>query len=80
MIILTENSKPSLINDLEKVSLQKLIDENYLTNIIDRNKKQCDLERSYVAAHKISNDKIDYYVCLVCSEDNYKSNNVNCDF
>ncbi len=66
---------PQMFGEAEKVSLQELISNGYMENVLDRNKKDCDLDKSSVIAYRDSYEKIQYEVCLVCLNDNYKTEN-----
>ena len=74
------DKKPKKINDQTNVTLNELIEKKYLNEVLGKDKKTCDLNSSYVKALKVSSYKINYYVCLSCQSDNYKSKEEICEF
>ena len=72
------SDRPQMYGDVKKVSLKDVIDLKYTTNVLDKRGNTCDLETSYLAAYKNSYDKTNYYVCLICSQDNYKTTSREC--
>ena len=69
--------KPNIFGDEKKISLEKLVEGKYITEVIDQKGKSCNLSGSYVTAYKNSSDKSDYYVCLKCPEDDYPNDKDN---
>mgnify|MGYP004665416211 CR=1 FL=1 len=69
--------KPNIFGDEKKISLKKLVDGKYITEVIDQKGKSCNLSDSYVMAYKNSSDKNDYYVCLKCPDDDYPNDKDN---
>ena len=69
--------KPNIFGDEKKISLEKLVDGKYITEVIDQKGKSCNLSDSYVMAYKNSSDKSDYYVCLKCPNDEYPNDKDN---
>ena len=69
--------KPNIFGDEKKISLEKLVDGKYITEVIDQKGKSCNLSDSYVMAYKNSSDKNDYYVCLKCPDDDYPNDKDN---
>lgn len=77
---------PNNIGDIKEITLKTLIDTRYVEDIVDLDQKdiKCDYDKSKVIVTRvevikddpldntIDNIKLDYKVCLVCS--NYSSN------
>ena len=64
---------PKKISETSSVTLETLINEGYIEEVKDRNGKDCDYKKSTVTAQKITNSEYQYYVTLICNEDNYKT-------
>ena len=62
---------PRSIGQGSQIKLRQLIDNKYIEELKDFNKKQCDSERSMVDIFKYSKDKYSYKVTLFCP--NYNS-------
>ena len=62
---------PDEIGDTSNVTLETLIDQNYIDPIKDRNENDCDFENSGVTVQKITERDYQYYGILVCNGDNY---------
>ncbi len=64
---------PKEIGETNYVTLKTLIDEGYIDPVKDRNDNDCNYEGSIVIAQKITNDEYQYYVTLLCDNDNYET-------
>ena len=64
---------PKEIGETNFVTLKTLIDEGYIDPVKDRNDNDCNYEGSIVIAQKITNDEYQYYVTLLCDNDNYET-------
>lgn len=62
---------PDEIGDTSNVTLETLIDQNYIDPIKDRNENDCDFENSGVTVQKITERDYQYYGILICG--NYKT-------
>ena len=62
---------PDNTGDTSNVTLETLIDQNYIDPIKDRNENDCDFENSGVTVQKITERDYQYYGILVCNGDNY---------
>ena len=62
---------PKEIGETAYVTLKTLIDENYIEPIKDKNKNDCDDNKSRVTALKVSETEYQYYGLLVC--DGYRT-------
>ena len=58
-------------NEEFRVSLETLISNKYISEVLDENQEKCDLVNSYVATYKN-----DTFVCLVCND--YMTDNEKC--
>ena len=70
---------PKEIGKTNSVTLKTLIDEGYIDPVKDRNDHDCDYEGSTVTAQKITNDEYQYYVTLICDNDNYETSKDEAD-
>ena len=70
--------RPEMFGEEKRVSLQTLVNNKYISEVVDRKGNQCNLATSYVGAYKDSYDKTNYYVCLTCNLDDYQSNREEC--
>ena len=64
---------PKEVSETSSVTLETLIKEGYIDPVKDRNDKACDYAGSSVTAQKITNSEYQYYVTLICSEDDYET-------
>ena len=62
---------PKRVGQKNQVYLKTLQNKKYIGDVLDRNKKKCDPERSYVQVYRYSKNNYSYAVNLVC--DKYKS-------
>ena len=60
------NELPKKIGGRKKIYLKDLIASKYIDPIKDKNKKECDMEASYVEVFKFSQTSYKYKVKLVC--------------
>ena len=72
------NERPEMFGEEKRVSLQTLVNNKYISEVVDRKGNTCNLATSYVGAYKDSYDKTNYYVCLTCNLDDYQSNREEC--
>ncbi len=63
--------KPNGILEAQKVTLNGLMTEKYLDEVVDYNGDACNINSSYVLILKEGRDKYTYHTCLICSEDNF---------
>ena len=61
---------PKEIGETSKVTLKELIEGKYIDPIKDRNDNDCDYENSTVVVQKITEKDYQYYVTLICDNDN----------
>ena len=61
---------PKEIGETSTVTLKELIDGKYIDPIKDRNDNDCDYENSTVVVQKITAKDYQYYVTLICDNDN----------
>ena len=61
---------PKEIGETSSVTLKELIDGKYIDPIKDRNDNDCDYENSTVVVQKITEKDYQYYVTLICDNDN----------
>mgnify|MGYP005764655863 CR=1 FL=1 len=61
---------PKEIGETSSVTLKELIDGKYIDPIKDRNDNDCDYENSTVVVQKITAKDYQYYVTLICDNDN----------
>ena len=61
---------PKEIGETSSVTLKELIDGKYIDSIKDRNDNDCDYENSTVVVQKITEKDYQYYVTLICDNDN----------
>ena len=62
---------PIKTGSLSEIKLNKLVSSKYISNVVDYNKQNCDMDNSYLLVHKTSNNNYDYYAYLKCN--NYTS-------
>ena len=77
----TDNRKylPSKYLESSQVSLNTLEGQKYLDEVLDYEGNSCNKD-SYVIVIKKSKTEYDYYLCLICDEDNYDNTEKNeCD-
>jgi hypothetical protein len=60
------NELPKKIGGKKKIYLKDLVASKYIDPIKDKNKKECDMERSYVEVFKFSQTSYKYKVKLIC--------------
>ena len=69
---------PKRVGQKNQIYLKTLQDKKYIGEVLDRNKKKCDPDRSYVQVYRYSKNNYSYVVNLVCdsytSEDNSPTN------
>ena len=74
---------PKRVGQKNQVYLKTLQDKKYIGEVIDRNKKICDPDQSYVQVYRYSKNNYSYVVNLVCdgyaSEDSSPTNLVGPD-
>ncbi len=70
---------PKEIGETNFVTLKTLIDEGYIDPVKDRNDHDCDYEGSIVTVQKITNSEYQYYVTLICDNDNYETSKDEAD-
>ena len=70
--------RPAMFAEEKKVNLKFLIDNKYISEVLDQKGNSCDLINSTVSAYKDSYDKTNYYVCLICDKDDYETNSKEC--
>ena len=69
---------PKEVGETSTVTLKELINGKYIDPIKDRNEKDCNYEKSSVVVQKITEKEYQYYVTLICEEDNnYQSEEDN---
>ena len=73
------SNRPNMFGDEKKVSLKDLVENKYITNVVDKKGNTCSLDDSYVSSYKNSSDKTKYYVCLICNSDDYKTSTLECN-
>ncbi len=66
---------PKVVGQKTKISMKKLVDQNYIKQIKDYSKNNCDMEKSYVQIYKYSKTDYSYYAHLECPV--YKSGESN---
>ena len=71
--------RPAMFAEEKKVNLKFLIDNKYISEVLDQKGNSCDLINSTVSAYKDSYDKTNYYVCLICDQDDYETNSKECN-
>ena len=59
---------PEQIGETAYVTLKKLIEENYIDPIKDKNEKECDINESKVTVEKATEKEYKYYAILVCND------------
>ena len=64
---------PKEIGDTANVTLETLINEEYIDLIKDKNEGNCDFQNSSVTVQKITENDYQYYGILSCSGDNYET-------
>ena len=70
---------PNRYLDTQKITLDTLISEKYLSNANDYNGNSCNLIDSYAIVSKTSKDKYEYAVCIKCEDDDFENTkNVFC--
>ena len=77
----TDNRKylPSSFLESSKVSINTLESQKYMDEILDYEGNSCNKD-SYVIVIKKSKTAYDYYLCLICENDNYDTTDKNeCD-
>ena len=77
----TDNRKylPSSYLESSKVSLNTLENQKYMDEVLDYEGNSCNKD-SYVIVIKKSKTEYDYYLCLICENDNYDTTDKNeCD-
>ena len=67
---------PREIGNTTVVTVEELVKNNYIDEILDENKEPC--TGSTVTIEKTGKNKYEYYVCLRCN-DKYKSDEKNCE-
>lgn len=69
---------PKRVGQKNQIYLKTLQSKKYIGEVLDRNKKKCDPDRSYVQVYRYSKNNYSYVVNLVCdsytSEDNSPTN------
>lgn len=68
---------PKEIGVVERVSLKTLIQEDYIEQVLDRDKNVCDYTNSYVAVQKQGEKLYQYYTFLKCSDYDGSKDGVN---
>ena len=70
---------PNRYLESSKVTLNTLESQNYLDKILDYEGNSCSKD-SYVRVIKKSKEKYEYYLCLICEEDEYENrDSIYCD-
>ncbi len=65
------------LGDMVTIDLQSLINNAYIDKVVNRSGEDCDYEKSKIIAYKTDYNKLEYEVCLVCSD--YKSTHPYCE-
>ena len=65
--------RPNGILEAQKISVNGLVSEKYLNEIVDYNGDSCNLSSSYVLIVKEGKDDYSYHTCLICEKDEYSS-------
>ena len=73
------SNRPNMFGEEKKVSLAYLVENKYITNVVDKKGNTCSLDDSYITSYKNSSDKTKYYVCLICNSDDYKTSTLECN-
>ncbi len=74
------NYRPDMVLGSQKVLLQTLIGENYISDVKDYDGKLCDYTASYVLIVKEGKNSYSYHTCLICSTSGYDGTSSNyCD-
>ena len=66
---------PKRVGQKNQIYLKTLQDKKYIGDVLDRNKKKCDPDRSYVQVYRYNKNNYSYVVNLVC--DKYTSEGRN---
>ena len=71
-----KNLNPKVSGQVVKISLDTLINNKFIDQVVDYNKKDCKAEESYVQVNKYK-DEIYYYSYLVCPDYSDKESSTN---
>ena len=69
------NFLPKRVGQKKQVYLKTLQSKKYIGDVVDRNKKKCDPEKSYVQVYRYSKNNYSYVANLVCTRYTSEANN-----
>ena len=64
---------PKIIDNKNQVLLRELVEKKYMDEVLDVQKKLCDLDKSYVEVVKVSETDYQYRAYLNCPETKYET-------